>query len=154
MTIHQVVVNTSLAKLRITCDEQQLMRIEFVDPQLKTSVNIPSLAKMAVQQISAYFSDRNRSFDLPLVEADTEFQQRVRAALLKIPAGSTRTYQQLAQQLKTSPRAIGNACRANRFPIVIPCHRIVAINGLGGFAGKLQGYQIDLKAALLNHEKV
>ncbi len=82
--------------------------------------------------LTRYFNAEHSA--LPeLQDANTSFQQRMRAALLKITPGKTMTYGQLAMILHTSPRAIGQALKANRLPILIPCHRIVAAKGLGGF---------------------
>jgi len=82
----------------------------------------------------------------------TDFQRRVWRALSKIPYAEVKTYGQLAKELQTSARAIGNACRQNPLPIIIPCHRIVASHGIGGFAGKTTGSHIDAKRWLLAHE--
>lgn len=145
----QAIVDTPLTKLRITCDSQQLLRIEFVDRKLKVSTSVPDLIKKTLLQIEAFYLDPNHHFTLPMDEAKTPFQHKVRLALLKIAAGSTLTYQELARQLNTSPRAIGNACRANPFPLIVPCHRIVATNNLGGFSGQTSGQWVELKAKLL-----
>ena len=59
----------------------------------------------------------------------------------------------LAKELKTGARAIGNACRKNPIPIVIPCHRVVAQHHIGGYAGQTEGEIVDIKKWLLNHEK-
>jgi O-6-methylguanine DNA methyltransferase len=69
----------------------------------------------------------------------TEFQRRVWRALLDIPRGETRTYKQIAEQIgrPRASRAVGQAVGANPLPIVVPCHRVVARNGLGGFGGGL-----------------
>ena len=72
----------------------------------------------------------------------------------KIPSGETKTYGELALELKTSARAIGQACRKNPISIVIPCHRVTAKNNLGGFAGKKSGRLLDIKKYLLMHENV
>jgi len=83
--------------------------------------------------LDAYF--RGEAWPLPpLAPASTPFQARLRQALLAIPVGATRTYGELAQALGSSPRAVGQALAANPLPILIPCHRIVAKHGLGGFA--------------------
>jgi len=71
----------------------------------------------------------------PLDQAATRFQQRMREALCEISVGEVRSYAEIAQVLQTSPRGIGQALKANPLPILIPCHRIVAVGGLGGFAG-------------------
>lgn len=83
----------------------------------------------------------------------TEFQKRVWRALCAIPPGTTKTYGELAKQLNTSPRAIGNACRKNPLPIIIPCHRVVAKNSLGGYAGARIGNLLEIKKWLLRYEK-
>jgi len=84
----------------------------------------------------------------PLAEPTTPFQLKLRLGLLSIPAGEVRTYGELAEQLSTSPRALGQALGANPFPILIPCHRVISIDGLGGYA-----YGTDWKKKLLNFEK-
>ena len=82
----------------------------------------------------------------------TPYQKKVWLALQQIPPGETKTYGDLANEINSNPRAIGNACRENPLPIIIPCHRIVAKNGIGGYAGKVDGNNIDIKQWLLKHE--
>ena len=106
------------------------------------------------RQLAAYFADGTAVFDLPLALGGTPFQQRVWAAIRAIPAGTTRTYRDLARDLGTAPRALGQACRANPCPIVVPCHRVVAVTGLGGFAGDRTGRKLTIKRWLLRHEGV
>lgn len=84
----------------------------------------------------------------PLVMAKTPFQAKMRAGLLDIPFGEVRTYGELAKRVATAPRAMGQALGANPLPILIPCHRIVAADGLGGFACGL-----EWKKKLLNFER-
>lgn len=107
-----------------------------------------------VRQLDAYFEDGSRSFDLKLKTGGTDFQRRVWNALREIPPGRTLTYGDLAKRIGTSARAVGGACRANPCPIVVPCHRVVATNGLGGFAGDTSGKKLDVKRWLLRHEGV
>jgi len=102
--------------------------------------------------LQQYFKNPQTSFNIKADEHGTAFQQRVWQALRDIPVGETRTYGQIARQLNSSPRAVGNACRANPLPIVTPCHRVVAANGAGGFAGARQGRLLDIKKWLLAHE--
>lgn len=82
----------------------------------------------------------------------TDFQKRVLTTLQNIPYGETRTYGELASALQTSPRAIGNACRRNPLPLLIPCHRVVSQSGLGGFSGQTNGTMIEVKQYLLTRE--
>ncbi|HEV2613720.1 MAG TPA: methylated-DNA--[protein]-cysteine S-methyltransferase [Gammaproteobacteria bacterium] len=83
----------------------------------------------------------------------TDFQKRVWAELLKISPGKTVTYSELAKKLNSHPRAIGQACRANPLPIIIPCHRVVGKNNLGGYFGHTHGKLLDKKKRLLALEK-
>lgn len=108
--------------------------------------------KVMARQLGAYFEDGSRTFDLKLEKRGTAFQRRVWNALRTIPPGRTVTYGDLARQLGTGARAVGGACRANPYPIVVPCHRVVATNGLGGFAGDTSGRKLDVKRWLLRHE--
>ena len=79
--------------------------------------------------------------------------RRVWAEIATIPSGKTHTYGQLAKSLKNAPRAVGQACGANPYPVVVPCHRVLAANGrLGGFAGHTDGFLLDVKRWLLAHE--
>ena len=82
-----------------------------------------------------YFDGSRRDFDLPLAPAGSPFRTRVWAALREIPYGETRTYGDLAAALGSAERAVGQANGANPIPILIPCHRVVAGNGLGGYSG-------------------
>jgi len=102
--------------------------------------------------LARYFHDGRAGLDLPLAPAGTPFQCRVWQALRDIPPGTTRTYGELARDLGTSPRAIGGACRANPCLIAVPCHRVVARDGLGGFAGERGGKRLAVKRWLLRHE--
>ena len=112
------------------------------------------LMQRVVEQIMAYCQSPQRMFDLPLELEGTEFQQGVWRALLTIPPGQVKTYGELARELKTSPRAVGNACRQNPVPLIIPCHRVVAKQGIGGFGGVTQGRVLAIKQQLLRHEGV
>ncbi|MBT8127262.1 MAG: methylated-DNA--[protein]-cysteine S-methyltransferase, partial [Gammaproteobacteria bacterium] len=94
------------------------------------------------------------SFDLPCALQGTPFQQKVWNELKKIPCGTVITYGELANKLGTSARAIGNACRKNPIPLVIPCHRVVAANGIGGYSGDTNGAWLRIKSWLLRHEGV
>jgi methylated-DNA-[protein]-cysteine S-methyltransferase len=118
----------------------------------KTSAPKTKLAKATINQLKNYFLDPNFKFNLPLKLNGTPFQQKVWHALTKIPFGKTITYGELAKKLTTSPRAIGNACRANPIPIIIPCHRVIAKKSLGGFMGKTTGKFVDIKKMLLQYE--
>lgn len=95
----------------------------------------------AKKQLQAYFSGHLQRFDLPLdLNCATAFQKSVWLGLLQVPWGQTRTYQALAMEIgrPKACRAVGTACGQNPLPILIPCHRILASGGLGGFHGGLK----------------
>ena len=114
------------------------------------------LAERAARQSERYRGDPDTKFDLPLLIEGTEFQRRVWDAMCAIPRGRTLTYGELARKLDDYgfdvPRAVGQACGDNRLPIVIPCHRVVAADGIGGFAHSTGGYKLEAKRWLLMHE--
>ena len=102
-------------------------------------------------QIQEYFSNPRVQFNMKHEVAGTPYQRLVWQAISAIPCGETRTYAELAQQIGSGSRAVANACGANPFPLVVPCHRVVAKNGLGGF---MQGFEgaLEIKKWLLAHE--
>jgi O-6-methylguanine DNA methyltransferase len=102
----------------------------------------------ALDQIDAYFAGSREGFDLPLAFG-SGFQADFLRALTAIPFGQTRTYGDLAKTLGVSAQSVGQACGANRIPILIPCHRVLAQCGLGGYSGK---GGIETKVALLRLE--
>ncbi len=135
--------------------ETHLYGVELLisnDDTVQESV-LSTLTQEAVNQLQSYFVDAQIKWTLPLAEQGTVFQQKVWQYLQTIPLGETRTYSDLAQALGTSARAVGNACRANPFAIVVPCHRVVSKSGVGGYYGKTDGSEIDLKTWLLDHER-
>lgn len=109
-------------------------------------------ARAAAGALEAYFGNPAAPVDVPVRLEGTPFQRRVWRALRTIPPGQPLTYGALAAKLGTSARAVGGACRANPVPILIPCHRVVAAKGAGGFMGATQGDAIDIKTWLLGHE--
>ncbi|WP_096703044.1 methylated-DNA--[protein]-cysteine S-methyltransferase [Magnetospirillum sp. 15-1] len=111
----------------------------------------PLLLK-ARDQLEEYFEGKRTSFDLPLAPHGTAFQQKVWAALSRIPFGQTKSYGELAGELGTAARALGGACGRNPIPVIIPCHRVLGANGaMGGYSG-IDG--IETKEFLLRHEGV
>ena len=90
---------------------------------------------------------------LPLAPAGTHFQRKVWDEIATIPPGHTTSYGELAKAIRSGPRAIGGACGANPYPVVVPCHRVIAATGgLGGFAKQRDGFLLDVKSWLLEHE--
>ena len=107
------------------------------------------MLKNAAKQLNAYFDGKLTNFDLPLRPFGTDFQQRVWRAMIKIPYGKVRTYGQLAEKLNSGARPVGTACRRNPIPIIIPCHRVLGTQSLGGYSGE---GGLETKVALLTLE--
>ena len=99
-----------------------------------------------------YFSDPCNTITPATILNGTVFQKKVWQILAAIKPGHTRTYGDIARQLNSSPRAVGNACRSNPVPIFIPCHRVVSASGRGGFMGHTTGEPLEIKEWLLTHE--
>lgn len=134
----------------VLCDDYAVLQTEYLSPQTAAMPPRGALAKETARQIRAYLQKpRGFVFDLPLLSAPTLHQRRTRAAMLTIPGGETRTYGQIAAQINSSARAVGGACRANFLPLIVPCHRVVAANGLGGFMGARGGNYWRIKKILL-----
>lgn len=111
------------------------------------------VAANVASQIEAYFSNSRNDFNLPIVYKGTPFQRRVWQAISAIASGRVATYGEIAQQIGSGPRAVANACGANNLPLVIPCHRVVAKNGIGGYMnGDKDG--VKIKQWLLKHEGI
>ncbi|MFZ3086705.1 MAG: methylated-DNA--[protein]-cysteine S-methyltransferase [Methylotenera sp.] len=150
-------INTPFGAVAIAARGDQLA-IELLGLAHADSVRIKKqsnnpLIMRACNQIAQYLRQPSATFSLPLTQRGTVFQQRVWQAIAAIPLGQTRTYGELARQIGSGPRAVANACGANNLPLLVPCHRVVAQNGIGGF---MQGQQNGLliKQWLLRHEGV
>lgn len=149
---YQAIVAAPGFALGVQCTDDEITAIEFLAPQPEQAPTTP-LAAEAVRQLHAWLADPEYAFGLPLRPAGTAFQRRVWAEIATIPAGQTQTYGQLAKTLKNAPRAVGQACGANPYPLVVPCHRVVATGGgLGGFNRQGGGFLLDVKRWLLKHE--
>lgn len=109
-----------------------------------------ALLNEALDELAAWFDGRLTEFQLPLEPLTTPRGEAHRAAIRNIPHGETASYGALARQLGSSPRAVGQACRRNPVPIIIPCHRVV---GAGGTIGHFSaGEGVKTKIWLLQHE--
>ncbi len=149
----QHMISSPVGKIGIRLNHHTLTHLEFLpNTSARAQSNHPLIETIA-NELIAYFKNPKHRFTLQIELQGTPFQKRVWQALQEIPSGETMTYGSLAKQLKTGPRAIGQACRTNRLPIIIPCHRIIAHNHMGGFAGNIKGPFAKIKQSLLQHER-
>ncbi len=141
--------------LGIRIAEDTLLGLEFLPPGTPLAASSLPLIKQVMAELDAYYADPDHRFTLPLAPVGTDFRRKVWHALSNIPAGQTRTYGEVARELGSGPRAVGQAVGDNPIPIVIPCHRVIAADGgLGGFMHSRTGYSQDIKRWLLRHEHV
>ncbi len=140
------------AVLGIRTSGEWLTGIEYLPRGVATLAPVNRLAARVCRQLERYLDDPEFRFDLPYEFNGTAFQSRVWRAICAIPSGNTLTYLDIARQIKSAPRPVGGACGANRIPLVIPCHRVVASHGIGGFMHARGGAPIAIKQWLLRHE--
>ncbi|WP_147125941.1 methylated-DNA--[protein]-cysteine S-methyltransferase [Shimia ponticola] len=141
-------LSTPVGEIHLHEDNGKLVRVTWDTSGLPTVRDTPLLAT-ALDEVQAYFEGRLTRFSVPLALGPSEFQARFQRALLDIPFGETRTYGDLASDLGVSAQTIGQACGANRLPVIVPCHRVLGASGLGGFSG---GVGVETKVQLLRHE--
>ena len=147
-------LDTPFAVLGIRTIGERLTDIEYLPRGVATLAPLNKLAERACRQLERYLDDPRYRFDLPFEYIGTDFQCRVWKEISRISSGKTITYKGVAQRLKSAPRPVGGACGANRIPIIIPCHRVLASHGIGGFMHARGGAPIDIKRWLLRHEGV
>ena len=148
--IFKTTVETPIGYLELTTDHNYLLSVTFTDNYLQPSGYQPNILMETAKQIGEYFRGIRKVFNLNLQPAGTDFQIKVWEQVMKVSFGETVSYLEIAKQTgsKNNTRAVGMANGKNPIPIIIPCHRIIGLNGkLTGYAGGL-----DRKKWLLNHE--
>ena len=145
-------LNAPVGFIGVQCDEDGIIGASYLPKSMRELPPQNYLAREAAKQLRAYFAKpRTHKFDLPLHPAPTIAQRKARDILLLILPGKALTYSQLARAMKSSPRGAGSVCRANRVTLIVPCHRIVASGGIGGFGGGGDD-MINVKRWFLNYE--
>ena len=148
----QAKLATPFAVLGIRTVGAMLTDIEYLPRGVATLAPLNKLAEQVCRQIERYLDDAQYRFKLPFDYCGSDFQCRVWREISKINSGKTKTYKELAQAIRSAPRAVGGACGRNRLPLLIPCHRVLASNGIGGFMHARAGDPITIKKWLLTHE--
>ena len=148
----EAVIDFPKMKVGVATREGRIAGIRYLPLTAESKAPENALAERAARQIERYRDDPDAKFDLPLLIEGTDFQRRVWDAMCAIPRGRTLTYGEMARKLDGEARAVGQACGDNKLPIVIPCHRVVAASGIGGFSHSTGGYLLEAKRWLLMHE--
>ncbi len=146
-------MKTPFAMIGVRSDGESITEVAYLSDDVGQQTATDRVAARAVREIERYLGDADFRFTVPLAPKGTPFQLRVWEAIRAIPLMESRTYGELARQLHTSARAIGQACGANRIALIIPCHRVVGSRGaLGGFMNEDDGDPLTIKRWLLTHE--
>ncbi len=156
--------DSPIGQLGLCIDKESITRVVWLEEKVSEPTKlsrkklIPSKSnnslqkQMVIEALDNYFNSGLFDTEIPLRPQGTPFQQKVWQTLKTIPFGSVRTYGDVAKECHSSSRAVGQACRRNNIPLFIPCHRVVAAKGLGGFMG---GYRhVERKRWLLQHEGI
>jgi methylated-DNA-[protein]-cysteine S-methyltransferase len=154
--IFSAVVPAPFGAMGMRTEGDLLRELVFLPSGMAEKAPADRLAEKTARQLERYYADPDFVFDLPLMELGTEFQRRVWKAICAIPRGEVLTYGQIAKHLRTAPLAVGQACGANWYPLIVPCHRVTATGGIGGFANHddSTGFHLGVKRWLLAHEGV
>lgn len=150
---YQAKLRTPFGVLGIRCTGDALTGIDFLPAGEKPQRATSALAAIVCEQLLRYLENPDVQFSVPLGLHGTPHQQKVWQAMLDIPRGQTRSYGEIAAELKSCAQAVGQACGANPIPVIVPCHRVVGKAGLGGFAHHRNGAHLDIKRWLLAHEQ-
>lgn len=148
------VIDCPVGFLRLEAEGGFITAVETGVAGPATETGDPLLKRLA-SELELYFEGRLKRFTVPFRRPDnTPFVNRVLDAMEGIPYGKTATYGEVAAIIGTSPRAVGGACGRNALAILIPCHRIVAAKGLGGYSGDWEcGKAVSVKKVLLEVER-
>lgn len=153
-TAQYAVVDSPVGHIRFSVnDNGELCRVDFVSRDTRLRPPGSGRLQSAQDALLGYFDNPRSRADVRISLGGTRFQRRVWRALREIPPGQTRTYGELARRLHSSPRAIGQACKANPVSLLVPCHRVVSAGGPGGYGGAVGGSRLRIKTWLLEHER-
>jgi methylated-DNA-[protein]-cysteine S-methyltransferase len=144
------VFHTPIANLGIQVDKASLTGLSWLPLCHSEHIDNKGFAYEVYLALKSYFSNAEPLPRIPLQIKGTDFQIKVWEALKVIPIGTVVSYGELAKQLRTSSRAVGQACRTNPVVLFIPCHRVVSAKSIGGYMGKQRC--IEIKKWILEHE--
>jgi methylated-DNA-[protein]-cysteine S-methyltransferase len=132
-----------IGRLVLECDGDRLIGI-WLPHERRHARNdaddVPPVLKETASQLDEYFAGERTDFDVRMEMDGTDFQREVWTELTRIPYGETISYGELARRVgrPSAPRAVGQANGRNPIPVIVPCHRVLASNGIGGYGGGLK----------------
>jgi methylated-DNA-[protein]-cysteine S-methyltransferase len=130
--VPQVSLHTPVGDITVFEEDGAIVSLDWgwVPQQTPTPV-----LERAAEQLHAYLDGELKVFDLPLAPAGTAYRRSIWQAMCDIPYGETRSYRDIVRAAGGSPRSVGQASGSNPIPLIIPCHRVVAATGIGGYSG-------------------
>lgn len=146
-------MSSPIGMLGLVITDQAVSQISYLPKHSRSHIPQHGFAFEVYKQIVDYFELRRTCFELPLDIRGTPYQKKVWQSVARINYGESKTYGEIAAAIHSGPRAVGNACRSNPIPIMIPCHRVVKKVGIGGYCGSTEGVQVQHKDWLLQHEQ-
>ena len=149
----QATLQSPIGTIVVGYDDRHVLAITIVPQSLADAgerMKPAGVAADAIDQLKAYFEGSLTRFQLPLQPLASARGEALRQAICAIPYGESLSYGGVARTINSGPRAIGQACRRNPLPIIVPCHRVTASNGLGHYSG---GNGQETKTWLLRHER-
>lgn len=143
-------IATPIGSIRIDGDETAIIRIQL-GAEGPAQPGTASAVRAAADQLDAYFAGELKDFTVVLPPVKSPRGQALRDGLIAVGYGDAMSYGELARRLDSGPRAVGQLCARNPFPIIVPCHRILAAGGaLGAYTA---GEGPATKQWLLDHEQ-
>ena len=146
------ILPSPIGQLGLNISSKGIQRLFYIRKKQNPHIPTTGFGAKVHQQIMEYFELQRIEFDLPIDIQGTTFQRKVWNEVSKISYAESLTYGEIAAAINSGSRAVGNACRHNPIPIIIPCHRVVKKTGIGGYCGSIVGKEIQQKDWLLRHE--
>ena len=152
---YEMVFISPIGPIGVNSSNEHIIKIKF-DLNLIEIRPKDLFLKKVRDQLDLYFKKKLTKFTIPYVLSGTNYQKRVLKEVANICFGDQKTYSDIAQKINTHPRPVGNACRENPIQLLIPCHRVIGKNNIGGFSGediRVNGDMMVVKKNLLALEK-
>jgi methylated-DNA-[protein]-cysteine S-methyltransferase len=149
--VYTAYYSSPIGLIEVTGNEEGIISVLFIDAKKKSPTTIHPCLKECIYQLDEYFKGIRKEFGVKINPKGTSFQQKVWDKLLTVPFGKTASYLEISKMIgdAKATRAVGNANGSNPISIIVPCHRVIGVNG------KLVGYGggIKRKEWLLDHER-
>jgi methylated-DNA-[protein]-cysteine S-methyltransferase len=141
-------IKTPISTLAFSLRGEVIVGIDWEPDEKNAQLDEHPLQK----ELDRFWADAEAVVPVKLLRQGSAYRNKVWTELCLIPFGSTISYSALAQKIDSAARAVGNACRDNPYPLIVPCHRVVARDGLGGYSGQTMGDSMAIKIKLLQFE--